>query len=1120
MSNKYNLHPLSIAVALSIASTPMSYAFAEEAKTKADEAKEIEVIEVTGFKGSLLRSLNNKRLTDSISDSIFSEDIGKSADQDIGEALQRVTGVSIQRGEGAGGSEGTTVTVRGAGPNLNNIMLNGVALTSSTESQAVDLSAFSSDILNSIEVMKTSAADQEEGSLGANIELKTFRPLDSNKNKRVLEVQGRYDDYIEKNDFKISGSFSEKFLDDTLGFYITGFKETQQTRRDMFFTNELVNYTIPDAINSKTGERMGEPVTGLMNSQNGFTMFTNSMERTGFTTSLQWLISDRTELNLNATYSDQYREQDDDSIVSIGDQNPYIEADIPRIYDAENPWVVYDPDSQMFIKKVDRMARGRTTSTESGVTTKNTVLNLDLNHHFTDDFSMNLRVGYSKTTANDEYFTNFNSNNYNNIPDEVLLALPSEQVQPSGYDCTSGVCYSITGTSLVDFGPAIDADGNPDPSGTPQTGAPGEPNADNFSTTAYNPDDLNAIHLQQANTRDREMNDNQKSIYLDFDWAVELGPITSFEFGLKYQKRNKDVFNQGYFWQGAPTPVDVEPTGVDIADVRLIDVNGGETGYGDSFLKDLGYERTNTTDGWYTIDARKALDAVFATDNVVGVPDLSNDREINLENKALYFKTNFSLFDDRLTGNVGVRYVESGVESVGYSSVNFQNLNLVSYDLLKIATDSSLAPCTLEQLWKNGTPGGGIGNVNFAGEPSADGKSVVPIASQSCYDENFNAGGLNRHRYLDNTTPTDPDQFRSTAENTEKNWLPSLTLNYKLNEDTVIRFAASKTMARPQIDSLKPSFKFNEAVFGTGNSNGTIFNPFLKPLESKNLDLSYEWYFNEGGALTVALFNKDMSNFEERASVGAHWTDLRGLDSDALSQLDPFTDILITKPAGDTIKYDASVADGTNCLINRRHRFQTNALDTQGDCDVMNVTVIRNGAGGTNRGLEIGYNQNYDFLPGIFGGLGAAINYTYSDSTTDAEIGPLGLKLAAMPMANISKHVYNISTFWEQDGNLLRLAYNYRTDSLANRGFKDGALWNEGGGQLDLSATYKYNDSVTVTFNAVNLTNKENRQYYTNLHDEDFVIEGNALEDDVNKSRTIRAWTTGTIYRLGVRATF
>jgi len=117
----YKLSALSTAISLALVMSPGLYAQESDSKINKKKAKEIEVIEVTGFKGSLLRSLNEKRLSDGVSDSIFSEDIGKSADQDIGEALQRVTGVSITQGGGHGGNEGTNITVRGAGPNLNNI---------------------------------------------------------------------------------------------------------------------------------------------------------------------------------------------------------------------------------------------------------------------------------------------------------------------------------------------------------------------------------------------------------------------------------------------------------------------------------------------------------------------------------------------------------------------------------------------------------------------------------------------------------------------------------------------------------------------------------------------------------------------------------------------------------------------------------------------------------------------------------------------------------------------------------------------------------------------------------------------------------------------------------------
>lgn len=1091
MYNKHKLSTISTAISLALIISP---SISAEELEKKKEKEEIEVIEVTGFKGSLLRSLNEKRFSDAISDSIFSEDIGKSADQDIGQALQRVTGVSIQN-DGSSGS--TTVTVRGAGPNLNNISLNGINLTSSTESQAVDLSAFSSDILNSIVVMKTSAADQNEGSLGANIELKTFRPLDG-KDKSLLEVQGRYDDYAEENDFKISGSFSKKFLDESLGFYITAFKETQSTRRDQFNTEKLKTFNSPNAIDSRTGEETGA-VTGYVHGQNGFTLFQNSMEREGFTTALQWAVSDETELNFNATLSDQYLDTNNNNIIAMGSTKAYADVDLHHLTNTSNPWLVYDSLSQAFIKKVDRSTRGRTQSLRSGVETKNTIYNLSLSHYFTDNFAMELRGGYSKTTANDDHYSKFYTSNIVHVPDEVLAAVDTNAIQPTGYDCTSGPCYIVTGTGMVDFGPDID--------GVPQTGAPTEPTEDNLALTAYNPDDINSIHLNGATTRDRDMSDTQKSFYADFDWQVDFGPITSFEFGGKYEKRDKDVWNQNYSWNGTPTPANGGGLGVAIRSIQLSQVTDGETPYGDDFLAELGYGRTNTTDGWWTLNPEEALSLIFANDDIIGRQNLANDREVSLENKALYFKTNFAFFDEKLTGNVGIRYVESGVDGLGYSGVRYQLTDVADRDLVAIATDTSLAACTEEQL---ASPAGGFDDNGVWGA----------IESQSCFDAAYNTNATTRSRYLDGGRPENPDQFPSSATNKTTNWLPSLTLNYALNDDMVLRFAASKTMSRPRIDSLRPSYNIRENVWGNGDSVGAISNPYLEPLESKNLDLSYEWYFNEGGALSVALFSKDMTNFEESATISTHWADLRGYSTDQLTPLDPFSDILIEKPGGESLNYEDAQAAGINCMLDSRHKWQDISLAGAENCDTMNVTSLRNGKGGTNRGVELGYNQNFDFLPDIWGGLGVAVNYTYSDSETEAEDGPLGSKLAALPMENVSKHVYNVSTFWEQDGNLIRLAYNHRSDSLRNRGYSKGALWNDGGGQLDLSANYKVNDNITVTFNAVNLNKKTYRTYYTNLQDSNFAIEGNALDGKANKSRTIQQWTSGTVYRLGVRATF
>ena len=1060
-----------------------------------DQDKDIkEEIVVVGFKGSIQRAIDAKEMADGVTDAIFAEDIGKSADQDIGEALQRITGVSISRGGGHGpnsNEEGTTVTVRGAGPNLNNISLNGISLTSSTENQAVDLSAYSSDILNSIQVYKTATADQDEGSLGGSVLLRTFRPLDTDDVRRVLELQGRYDDYTEDNDHKFTGSFSQKFLDDTLGFYITAFSETQAQRKDQFNVSSIRTQTAQNAIDADTGLPTGE-VTGLVYDSPGYSLFLNSMDREGFTTSLQWKLADATELNFSATMSNQYRVTQDNGFFALGSSEPWNDED-PILEDA---WYVFDTDSRVFTKKIDRLNRGRLNQVQSAVETDNTIYGLTLDHAFSDRFSMSLSGGYSETTADDDYFYRLNSNNYVHVSVETLMAVPADQVQPVGYDCTSGICLIRWGTDVVDFGPG-------------QTGAPGESNNDNTVRTSFNPDDLDAVHLQQAVSRDRTMNDKQHSLYADFDWDVDFGPITTIEFGAKYQSRDKDVFNQEYWFEGIPAPIGQDNVGLGVDSVRLSQVTDGQTPHGGDFLSDLGYGRDNATDGWWTLNAREAFGLLFANpDNVRLQPNLANDRQIELTNQAAYLKVNFSLLDDRLRGNIGVRYVESDVDSVGYSSIIWQNFNLIDHFLVVNALDDSLPACTPAQLDPTVRAGAIIDGV-WQQDPA-----------QLCYDPAFDTNANTRVRYENRARPEDPPQFQSEATNTERNVLPSLTLNYMLTDNMIGRFAVSRTMARPRIDSLKPGFTMREFPWGSGNSLGTLNNPFLVPLESDNIDLSYEWYFANGGLFSVALFHKDIKTFEESASVSGHWAaSFRDWPDEQYTTLDTaaiLDQVFIPKHDDGT----ARTVDEVDCLPNNRHRWQSVDPSISRVCDTWNLVLVRNGKGGTNKGVELGYSQNYDFLPGVFSGLGMTLNYTYSDSETEAELIPGNTELPAFPMENVSKHTYNASLFWERDGSLVRLAYNHRSDSLARRSWQQGAIWNDGGGRLDLSANYQFNDYTTFTFNAVNLTNQIHRQYYTNYQDDRLPIEGNPLDGGADQSKTVRRWATGTQYRLGVRVSF
>ena len=67
-------------------------------------------------------------------------------------------------------------------------------------------------------------------------------------------------------------------------------------------------------------------------------------------------------------------------------------------------------------------------------------------------------------------------------------------------------------------------------------------------------------------------------------------------------------------------------------------------------------------------------------------------------------------------------------------------------------------------------------------------------------------------------------------------------------------------MARPQLQNLAPTISgLTTPVFGVDAvPSVTLGNPELSPFRAENSDLSSEWYFPEGGLLSVAVFRKEV----------------------------------------------------------------------------------------------------------------------------------------------------------------------------------------------------------------------------------------------------------------------
>jgi len=103
----------------------------------------------------------------------------------------------------------------------------------------------------------------------------------------------------------------------------------------------------------------------------------------------------------------------------------------------------------------------------------------------------------------------------------------------------------------------------------------------------------------------------------------------------------------------------------------------------------------------------------------------------------------------------------------------------------------------------------------------------------------------------------DNDTFtEESASQDYSNFMPGVHLNYNFSEYSVLRFAFTNTIARPNYFDLVPYAEFSpddeELVRG---------NPNLEAATSTNFDLMYENYFRNIGIVSGGFFYKDIDNF-------------------------------------------------------------------------------------------------------------------------------------------------------------------------------------------------------------------------------------------------------------------
>ena len=355
-----------------------------------------------------------------------------------------------------------------------------------------------------------------------------------------------------------------------------------------------------------------------------------------------------------------------------------------------------------------------------------------------------------------------------------------------------------------------------------------------------------------------------------------------------------------------------------------------------------------------------------------------------------------------------------------------------SREAYKIATEAGLFEPTLDHTYRlyvdNYTAAtealAGYAQANFSGVMSS-----VPYRGNfgiRFVDTEFQSTGLKVINDRDFTA----DVFLQesvTEGNSYAEALPSANIAFKVTDNTILRVALARVMKRPRPEDTRIAFNIYGFEF---EQDGTITpdlgpyevfngNPELDPFVADQIDVSLEYYSDQGGTLSAGYFYKkvkDLTAFDTNFNVA---------------------DIEIRNPLTQQLE---TVRVSLSSPIN---------LD------------------GTIKGFELSAVQFFEFLPAPFDGLGLQANFTYTDA--EDENGDV--------VGGTSEQVYNLIGFYEKKNFGIRLAYNFR-DKFNDSPYRGiTGRWTDANGRLDLSAFYELNDRLMITLEGINLTEEGNRSF-------------------------------------------
>lgn len=299
-----------------------------------------------------------------------------------------------------------------------------------------------------------------------------------------------------------------------------------------------------------------------------------------------------------------------------------------------------------------------------------------------------------------------------------------------------------------------------------------------------------------------------------------------------------------------------------------------------------------------------------------------------------------------------------------------------------------------------------------------------------------------------------PDSISVDRENDF--FFPSLNLKYRINDWSLIQGAVYKSNTRPDFRLLSPTVVITELTTEPFTSG----NPFLKPSIAWNYDLGFSVHSNKIGLLSLNLFYKKVDGFI--FTLNNYFPHRR--------------DRIVA----------AKAPEGLLDVLPAENFYPMDRLD-----DVHKTNIpFNNFESATYSGLELSWQTNFWYLPGLLSGLVFDANVTMLRSKTrypyfeDVVIGIdssgffprdiIGYEYNTTEgrLVNQPNAILNLILGWDYKGFSSRFSFRYQGNTLQNQdsrlslsnSFYDTFVW------MDVSLKQKITKNISVFANLTNVS--------------------------------------------------